>query len=41
MGAILVLMGIVIAEILPRWRRRTEQNRATATALATDQPSGE
>ncbi|HTU50233.1 MAG TPA: DMT family transporter [Acidobacteriaceae bacterium] len=29
-GAILVLLGIVTAEILPRWRRRTLQNHATA-----------
>ena len=31
MGAILVLLGIVTAEILPRWRRRNQRSRATAT----------
>jgi drug/metabolite transporter (DMT)-like permease len=32
MGAILVLLGIVTAEILPRWRRR--QNRTNSAALS-------
>ncbi len=41
MGAILVLLGIVTAEILPRWRRRTQQNRATAAAWTTSQTGGE
>jgi drug/metabolite transporter (DMT)-like permease len=30
MGAILVLLGIVTAEILPRWRRRNQRSQATA-----------
>ncbi|HZC44125.1 MAG TPA: DMT family transporter [Acidobacteriaceae bacterium] len=38
MGAILVLLGIVTAEILPRWRKRTQRNlggAATGTANQT------
>jgi drug/metabolite transporter (DMT)-like permease len=41
MGALLVLLGIVIAEILPRWRRRTQRNQAAAAALTANQTSGE
>ena len=41
MGAILVLLGIVTAEILPRWRRRTRQNRASAAGLPAKQTGGE
>jgi len=41
MGAILVLLGIVTAEILPRWRRRTQQDRATTAAWTANQTGGE
>jgi drug/metabolite transporter (DMT)-like permease len=40
-GAILVLMGIVTAEILPRWRRRTQQHRQAAAAWQASQQSDE
>jgi drug/metabolite transporter (DMT)-like permease len=41
MGAILVLMGIVTAEILPRWRRRSQQNRETAATWHATRQSDE
>ncbi len=40
MGAILVLLGIVTAEILPRWRRRTQQTQADAATWTASQMDG-
>ncbi len=40
-GAMLVLLGIVTAEILPRWRRRTQQNQATTDPWTEAETSSE
>ena len=40
MGAILVLLGIVTAEILPRWRRRAQQTQADAATWTASQMDG-
>jgi hypothetical protein len=37
----LVLCGILTAEILPRWRQRNRQNRIDAATLETGQQSGQ
>lgn len=41
LGAMLVLCGILTAEILPRWRQRNRQNRIDAAALQVGQRSGQ
>ncbi len=41
LGAILVLCGILTAEILPRWRQRNRQNRMDAATLEAGQRSGQ
>jgi drug/metabolite transporter (DMT)-like permease len=40
MGAILVLFGILAAEILPRWRQRKRQSRADLAALEASEEGG-
>lgn len=41
MGAILVLFGILTAEILPRWQQRKRQNRMNLAALEADERGGQ